>query len=127
MLRKELKKFEINGNNYTFVCGQWENSRGWGHEVTLFIEHLQLSYAKVRYINRTWESYQYQSAMLEAINKKQAETIKNAIEEYKAKNNIKRMSKGHGLEVDKMLDENKDFDGRVFRDLKELYQIVAKS
>ena len=67
---------EINGVKFTLVCESWSNRNSWGHEVTLYKnDYYKIGRAKVRYFNRTWESYQYQSAI--------KSVIYNTIEEIK--------------------------------------------
>ena len=68
---------EINGVKFTFVCESWNTRNSWGHEVTLYKnDTFKVGRAKIRYYNRTWECYQYQSAI--------KSVIFNAIEEIKA-------------------------------------------
>lgn len=68
---------EINGVKFTFVCESWRTRNSWGHEVTLYKnDTFEVGRAKIRYYNRTWECYQYQSAI--------KSVIYNAIEEIKA-------------------------------------------
>nr|DAI77559.1 MAG TPA: hypothetical protein [Caudoviricetes sp.] len=68
---------EINGVKFTFVCESWRTRNSWGHEVTLYKnDTFKVGRAKIRYYNRTWESYLYQSAI--------KSVIYNAIEEIKA-------------------------------------------
>lgn len=67
---------EINGVKFTFVCESWKTRNSWGHKVALYKnENLLIGTAKVRYYNRTWEKYQYQSTI--------KSVIFNAIEEIK--------------------------------------------
>lgn len=55
---------EINGVNFTFVCESWGNRNAWGHKVTLYKnESVVVGTYKVRYYNRTWETFKYQSAI----------------------------------------------------------------
>lgn len=59
---------EINGVKFTLVCESWNTRNSWGHEVTLYKnETFKVGRAKIRYYNRTWESYQYQSAIKNVI------------------------------------------------------------
>lgn len=68
---------EINGVKFTFVCESWRTRNSWGHEVTLYKnDTFKVGRAKIRYYNRTWERYQYQSTI--------KRVIFNAIEEKKA-------------------------------------------
>ena len=55
---------EINGVKFTLVCESWSTRNSWGHEVTLYKnDFAKIGRAKIRYYNRTWECYQYQSAI----------------------------------------------------------------
>ena len=75
---------EINGVKFTLVCESWSTRNSWGHEVTLYKnETVKTGRAKIRYYNRTWECYQYQSAIksviydaIEAIKAAAKETFK---------------------------------------------------
>ena len=51
------------------VC-DWKKTRnGFKHEATLFLDGRESDRAKCCYLNRTWESYEYQSVMKELIHK----------------------------------------------------------
>lgn len=77
---------EINGVKFTIVCESWTDwpRTSWGHKVTLYKnDTVVVGSYKVRYYNRTWESYQYQSAIrgviyrvIEALKKELKETFK---------------------------------------------------
>ena len=75
---------EINGVKFTLVCESWSTRNSWGHEVTLYKnDTVKIGRAKIRYYNRTWECYQYQSAIksviydaIEAIKAAAKETFK---------------------------------------------------
>lgn len=68
---------EINGVKFTFVCESWQTRNSWGHKVSLYRnESFFVGSAKIRYYNRTWESYLFQSAI--------KSVIYNAIDETKA-------------------------------------------
>ena len=58
---------EINGVKFTLECESWSTRSSWGHEVTLYKNAVKISRVKVRYYNRTWECYQYQSAIKSVI------------------------------------------------------------
>ena len=90
-----IKKFENAGDHYDFVCWYWETSNAWGHEVRLVKNTIELAKAKIRYYNRTWEAYTFQSTIGEAIyNYKKAE-LQRYIDDYKFKNKLK----GYDLEA----------------------------
>lgn len=77
----------INGKKYTFACHSWETSRAWGHEVYVYRDGYEIAKARIRYYNRTWESYCYQSCMLKAVETLQREAHHYAIERWKVENN----------------------------------------
>lgn len=59
---------EINGIKFTFVCESWRTRKSWGHEVTLYKnDSLKVGAVKIRYYNRTWECYLFQSAIKSVI------------------------------------------------------------
>lgn len=59
---------EINGVKFTFICESWRTRTSWGHEVTLYKnDTFKVGRVKIRYYNRTWESYLYQSAIKNVI------------------------------------------------------------
>ena len=67
----------IDGVKFTLVCETWRIRNSWGHEVTLYRnDTFKVGRVKVRYYNRTWECYQYQSVI--------KSVIYNAIEDIKA-------------------------------------------
>lgn len=67
----------INDIKFSFACESWRTRNSWGHEVTLYKNDiLKIGYTRIRYYNRTWESYEYQSAI--------KNVIYNAIQERKA-------------------------------------------
>lgn len=58
----------IDGVKFTLVCETWNTRTSWGHEVILYRnETFEVDRAKIRYYNRTWECYLYQSAILKVI------------------------------------------------------------
>lgn len=117
----ELKKYTVNGNEYMFICNSWETSRAWGHEVHLFKNNVEISKNRIRYYNRTWECFQYQSCMLGAISNRQDELVEWAIEDYKYEKNISRFRKGEReIVVEKAKNESENY-----KDLVELYEMVS--
>ena len=110
----EIKKYEIGNVNYEFVCEGWSNSRGWGHEVHLFRNNWEIAKNRIRYYNRTWENYRFQTCMLGAIDSAMTDIVERAIENYKYKNNIERFKKGEKQTViENMEKENEDYKSLV--------------
>lgn len=103
-----IKKFKINENEYTFVCEGWSNSRSWGHRVVLIKNMYTMCEAKIRYYNRTWENYEFQTCMLKAI--RIAEEHKQALEleYYKAKTGRKRLREAEKEDIYNNCDQLKE-------------------
>lgn len=63
----QINKISHEGNEYEFIC-EWKNTRnGFKHECRLFVNGKFETSATCNYLNRTWESYEYQSVMLRAV------------------------------------------------------------
>jgi hypothetical protein len=95
----EIRRKNINGNNWELVNEYWETYNSWGHKTTIIRNGYDYGTHKVRYYNRTWESYTYQTCMSSAILGLQKEEIDKYIQRYKEKNNITRFRKGEKQQV----------------------------
>lgn len=109
---------EVNGNKYTFVCEYWETSRAWGHKVTMFKNLYEWNNHKIRYYNRTWECYPYQSCILGVIRKTIQEEQEKAINNYKYANNVKRLTKEQKEEIYKGVEK--------IAELEQLYKMRSE-
>lgn len=107
-----MEKREIilkNGNEYQFINETWETSQAWGHKTILYKRGraFPISQNKVRYYNRTWEQYRYQTCMLGALRNWENEQEQLYIEKYKMQNGIQRFKRG---EKQKVIDEFNNTD-----------------
>lgn len=111
---------EINGVKFTFVCESWKTRNSWGHQVTLYKnDTFKVGRVKIRYYNRTWESYLYQSAI--------KSVIYNAIEEiktaakvaFKALHDYKVMTKKRAAEFTEYL--TKDPAYNMYNELYRMF------
>lgn len=115
----EIKKVKINETEYEFV-NQWQNSRnGFNHISTLFKNGYELATHKVHYINRTWERYQFQTAMKGAVEDTLDEYYKRCECMYKELNDISRITKAHRDKID----ENYNAQPTI-QELKKLYENI---
>jgi uncharacterized protein with HEPN domain len=70
------------------------NTRGgFAHDTQMFIDDQFEQQATCHYLNRTWESYAFQSVMRQAIYLRIEEERNKLVREYKEVNNKKRISK----------------------------------
>lgn len=89
----EIKRIECkNGRVYNIVNETWETSRAWGHKSTLIAPWGEVESRKVKYLNRTWERYTYESCMSGLINTILENNLKSYITQYKEKNDITRLT-----------------------------------
>lgn len=68
-------------NNYSIIAQSYETSTGWGHIAYLKrndrpLDTLQS--ARIRYYNRTWERYQYQSVIRKVLSQ-QIDAVKDLL------------------------------------------------
>lgn len=64
-----IYRANVNGKNFSFICDAWDTRDGFAHGCELwdFDEWHKISSGKCFYLNRTWESYRFQSAMIMAV------------------------------------------------------------
>lgn len=92
------------GNIWKLVNEGWSTSRAWGHRTVVIRNGYSYEDHKVRYYNRTWECYTYQTCMSGAIETIYQDELNRYIEDYKESNNIVRFKKGQKDEVIKKFD-----------------------
>lgn len=114
----EVHKIEVNGVEYRFI-NEWRNtSSGFKHTTEVFRDDSYLTNRSNYYLNRTWESYQFQSVMRNAINGLMNWAMNNYLEAYKEEHNIKRWNKTLKEEVQKQCKEQESY--------KELQEVMGK-
>ena len=111
---------EINGVKFTLVCESWCTRYSWGHEVTLYKnDFAKIGRSKIRYYNRTWESYQYQSA-IKAVIFETIERIKAAAKEtFKTLRHYKVLTKKRAAEFAKYLVNDPEF--AIYNELYKMF------
>ena len=95
IMERKIIKLE-NGNEYEFINESWETSNAWGHKTVVFKNGNPYNIAenKIRYYNRTWECYRYQSCMKGAIYNLKRNELQRYIDRYKYVNNITKFKRG---------------------------------
>ena len=113
-----ITKTTSNGTKFEFICESWSNSRAWGHRVKLYTgtNYAPIADVKIRYYNRTWEAYQYQSCMRAAVDRVRHEREVSLIAYHKEEHNIKRLTKERRASV---LEHDE-----YWNTLNELYKMV---
>lgn len=117
----EIKKIICkSGREYSIVNETWETSRAWGHKSTLVAQWGEIESRKVRYYNRTWESYKYQSCMHGLLDSILENDFKNYITREKENNGIARLTKQKKAEL-----EQKWSDNSYIQDLMEIKERIS--
>ena len=88
----EIRKININGNEYEFINHSRSTRNGFAHDTTLFVDGVKHGRATCNYLNRTWESYRFQTVMKRCISNIIEVNEEDYIAVYKADNNIKRLT-----------------------------------
>lgn len=79
--------------NFKIVGDTYSNSRSWGHTAVVFKDDYELSRSKIRYYNRTWECYTYQSVILDALYDAIKLRQSRLIADYKDTTGVSRVTK----------------------------------
>lgn len=116
----EIKKIICkSGNEYNIVNEYWETSNSWGHKSTLIAPWGEVESKKVRYYNRTWESYTYQHCMRYLLGTILENNLKSYITQVKEIRGITRLLKGTREEI-----ENDWNNKEYIQDLKEIKERI---
>lgn len=65
----ETKVISLNGDTFTFICRSKSVSGGFRHLCVLLKNDVEVASESVRYYNRTWEAYTFQTVMLRCARK----------------------------------------------------------
>lgn len=116
---------------YTIVAEYYETYNSWGHIARVFKNNVEVGYQKIRYYNRTWETYQFQSAINSALNVAIDNAIERAITIFKYENEIERFKKGQKEQVLKEFKKTLEYKDlvklkKIINDSRSLYEIRQK-
>lgn len=110
---------KIGNNVYDFYCEFVDCRDGFSHTCDIYKNGRHLVSDRRHYINRTWESYRYQSVMLGAVQYELNYIVQNAINKYKEANGITRLVKARR---EKVLDAI--HNSAEYAEMKLLYDMV---
>ena len=109
------------GGNFSFVCWYWNNSRAWGHEVRLMRGMDEVASARIRYYNRTWERFTFETTMLEAIDNYHQSELQRYIDNYKWSHEIEKFKNGEKQQVVEDFDKEYSYIQELRDYIKSLY------
>ena len=113
-----IRKIIVNENEYQFINDSRNTRHGFAHDTTLFKNGVIIGKETAHYLNRTWESYRYQTVMMVCVNTIITEKLNNFIADFKAENGIRRLTKAKREEVET------EFYNR--EDIEELQQVKTE-
>ena len=117
----EIKKIICkSGREYNIVNEYWETRSSWGHKSTLVAQWGEVESKKVRYYNRTWESYTYQTCMCSLLRSILENDLKDYITREKENKGITRLSKEIRAELEQEWNNNS-----YTQDLKEIQERIS--
>lgn len=89
----EIKKVTVDGTEFTFRNSFKSTRSGFSHTSEIQEGWNIIAEAKCNYLNRTWESYSFQTSMKCAVENAIAQREYDLIENFKTLNGIARTSK----------------------------------
>ena len=110
--------FKINDNELTFINKSESTRYGFKHICVMFINDYHRKTIYHSYYNRTWETYTYQTVMLEAIQSVMYEIYEKELQDYKEKNGIKR------LPAAKRQAFENGFNNQTYKSLQDAYEKI---
>lgn len=117
----EIRKIKCkSGNEYNIVNESWATSNSWGHKSTLMASWGEVESRKVKYLNRTWESYKYQTCMSGLLSSILENDLKDYITREKENKGITRLSKEIKAELEQEWNNNS-----YTQDLKEIQERIS--
>ena len=119
----EIRKFKDKDlSNYIMVNNSGSNRYGFWHESTLFLGDNEIAQYKAHYINRTWESYKFQSSMRGTAYEAKEHWEKYYLAKFKGEKGYIKLTAKRKEEFDEYLKNKKEIIiyNKMFKEL-ELY------
>lgn len=113
----EVKRINIDGREFAFIC-DWRSTRnGFAHDATMMEGWRTVAKATRHYLNRTWECWSYQSAILDAIGKAMDEEAKWVENNVKRDNGWEKLTAKRREAVAAALAESEDY--AIYKKLRD--------
>lgn len=106
-----VKKITVDGKRYEFICRSWGTRSGFAHgaEMIDMENYTIMAEAKRFYPNRTWECWDFQSAILDAIEKAKGYRKARIADRLRDVNGWKNITKKRREELDRALEIDPEF------------------
>ena len=94
-------KFAFNGTEFTARCNSRSTRNGFAHDCEVWDENYNdICKVSCHYLNRTWESFRFETVIHNAIGAIEASEISDEILRYKDEHDCKRLPKGLKGEIE---------------------------
>ena len=115
----EIKKFNIDEYEFEFVNESYDTRNGFKHVSTLFMNNCKQIENTCHYLNRTWESYRYQTAMRGCVYMLIENRIGDLKSNFKNRNGYLKMTAKRNEEFENEIKDD-DILGRYYRLLSRI-------
>ena len=105
--------------NFTFVCTSKSTRNGFKHEARMFINETFVSEATQHLVNRTWESFTYQSVIRNCVQNYIAQIEYGIETDYKKENNVIRKTKKHSEKLNELFNQNSEI-----KEAKKILELI---
>lgn len=102
----EIRKITVNGKEFQFVNESRSTRSGFAHDTTLFVNGYERLKHTCHYLNRTWECYRYQTAMIGAVNELINGRKDNLTDDFKNVNGYKKLTPNRKEELNKIFESD---------------------
>ena len=92
--------------NFTFICFTKNTRSGFKHEAQMLINDTFVSEATKYWVNRTWESFTYQSVMRNCVQNYIGQIEYGIETNYRNENNVIRKTKKHSEKLNELFNQN---------------------
>jgi len=105
----EMKKRTVNGQEYTFLCNYRGTRNGFAHDAELYAGDCRIGVSTAHYINRTWECYRFQTAMLGAVDDAMRDIVTETTYRVKRENGWDKLTEKRREAIKNRLAENERY------------------
>lgn len=115
---KRTFRYDVGDNKYSFYCETEDTRYGFRHLCSMFLRGQEVGDSVKKYYNRTWEMFDYQSAMLSAVEN-------SSVSEEDKKSLKAQINEGEGLREGKECNDDKCLN-ETFYGTEDVLKNVSK-
>ena len=94
--------------DFTFICTSKNTRNGFKHKAQMLINETFVSEATQHWVNRTWESFTYQSVIENCVQNYIAQIEYGIETNYRNENNVIRKTKKHSEKLNELFNQNSE-------------------